>query len=102
MENSGSIKILSVIYMIFFGAFTIAALLNTNIQGYQLEAIYDVWVPLAFFVISFGIFRMTKWGRLLGYPVSLMLLPGVPIGTIFGGFMIWQLTKYRQGFTRWL
>jgi hypothetical protein len=58
----------------------------------------DAVIPVLLIVTGVGVLRRTRWGRWLGYFVSLPLLLGVPIGTLLGGYMIWHLTQYRRHF----
>ena len=61
----------------------------------------DIWLPVFWLLVSVGTLRRTKWGRWLSYPISSVLLLGVPFGTLLGGFMLWHLTKYRAAFNKW-
>lgn len=100
--DAGLTKPIAIIYLLLFGAFLAAALLNLNVAGFQLDRNYDAWFPAALIVVAIGILRRTIWGRWLCYIVSLPLIAGVPIGTLLGGFMVWHLTKYRGAFNKWV
>jgi hypothetical protein len=85
--------------MLFGSGLLIAIAMHGSIQGIELGW-FDAWLPVLIVIAGIGILRRTHWGRWLGYIVSLPLLIGVPIGTIIGGYMIWQLTKYRAAFSK--
>ena len=97
----GLTRVISLFYIAIFGPFLIMALVNAEIMGVQLDRSYDIWVPLFLVVVSCGVYRRTRWGRWLAYPISLVLCIGVPLGTLLGGYMVWHLTKYRSAFTQW-
>jgi hypothetical protein len=98
-RERGTTGFLALIYMVFGSGFLIAIAMHGSVQGIEL-AWSDAWVPALIVVAGIGILRCTHWGRWLGYVVSLPLLIGVPIGTILGGYMIWQLSKHRAAFSR--
>ena len=97
--KAGMTAALAVIYGLYGAGFLIAIGAGSTIQGMQLEWA-DAWLPALILAAGVGVWRRTRWGRWLGYLVSLPLLLGVPIGTMLGGFMIWQLTKYRESFSK--
>jgi hypothetical protein len=99
VRESGMTGVLAVIYLLFGSSLLIAVATHGSIQGIELEW-PDAWLPALIVVAGIGILRRTHWGRWLGYIVSVPLLFGVPIGTILGGYMIWQLTRHRAAFTR--
>ena len=41
--------------------------------------------------------RRDKRGRIAGFGLGLLMLPGLPFGTILGGFVIWGLTGKAAG-----
>lgn len=97
----GLTKAISIVYIFFGIAFAIAALESAEIAGIKLNWKNDIWVPLFWILAAVGTLRRTKWGRWMSYVFSSIFLLGVPIGTLFGGFMLWHLTKYRVAFNRW-
>jgi len=99
VREPGITGFIAIIYMLFGLGFLIAIGMHGSIQGIELGW-PDAWLPVLIVVAGVGILRRTHWGRWLGYIVSLPLLIGVPIGTILGGYMIWQLTTYRAAFSR--
>jgi hypothetical protein len=99
VPERGITGFLAIAYMIFGLGFLIAIATHGSVQGMRLEW-GDAWLPALILIAGIGILRRTHWGRWLGYIVSLPLLLGVPIGTILGGYMIWQLSKYRAAFSR--
>ncbi len=100
--DAGLTRTISLFYIALFGSILIAALLNAEFMGTPLDRSRDAWVPFLLVVVSCGVYRRTRWGRWLAYPVSLFLCLGVPLGTVLGGFMVWHLTKYRSAFNRWV
>lgn len=96
----GVIKVISSIYFLIGAGFIVGILLESEIQGVRLGWV-DAWFAIPLMVIAIGTIRRTKWGRWLMYFVSVISLAGVPIGTLLGWFMIWNLTKYRREFDRW-
>ena len=44
-------------------------------------------------VMAYGLLERRPWGRPLGIIVSLLELPGFPIGTITGGYTLWVLLQ---------
>ncbi len=97
----GLTKAISIIYFILGLGVIVAALNEIEINGIVLNWKYDIWAPIFIMIIALATIRKTKWGRWLSYPFSIVILIGVPVGTILGGFMLWHLTKYRAAFTRW-
>jgi hypothetical protein len=97
----GLTRAISIIYLFYGLGFLVAAIGGAEVAGIKLEWSTDVWVPLIFVLAAIGTLRRTKWGRWMSYPMSILFLPGVPIGTLLGGFMLWHLTRYRIEFNRW-
>ncbi len=44
------------------------------------------------FIIGAAVMRRATWGRYAGIVYGIISLPGVPIGTLVGGYLLWQLT----------
>jgi len=65
----------------------------------QLSAV-DALFPLLVIVGGLGAILRKPWGRWLCYAFSVLILPGVPLGTIIGGLMIYHLTVHRDQFRR--
>ena len=99
--NIGLTRAISIIYFILGLVIVIAVLNEVQINGIILNWKYDLWGPIIIMIVALGTIRRTKWGRWFSYILSMIILIGVPIGTIIGGFMLWHLTKYRASFTRW-
>lgn len=97
----GLTRTISLIFIVLFSSFLVAALLNAKVMNIQFDRTYDAWVPLFLVVVSVGVYRRTRWGRWFMYPVALFMCLGIPLGTLLGGFMFWHLTKYRAAFTTW-
>jgi hypothetical protein len=98
-QELGTTRFLAVLYMLFGSGFLIAIAMHGSVQGIELGW-PDAFLPVLIVFAGIGVIRRTHWGRWLGYLVSLPLLVGVPIGTILGGYMIWQLSRYRAAFSR--
>jgi hypothetical protein len=99
VRGPGITGFLAIIYMLYGSGFLIAITMHGSVQGIELGW-PDAWVPALIVIAGIGVLRRTRWGRWLGYMVSLPLLFGVPIGTILGGYMIWQLSRHRAAFSR--
>jgi hypothetical protein len=76
-----------------------ACFLGGNVAGFRLQP-EDAWFPGLLVVGAIGTIFRRPWGRWLSYFFSILMLPGVPIGTIVGGLMIYHLTIYRDQFRR--
>jgi len=98
-SRPGMTGAIAVIYVLYGTGLLLAIAMGGSVQGIELMW-SDAWFPALILVAAFGILRRTRWGRWLGYLVSLPLLVGVPIGTMLGGNMIWHLTKFRALFSR--
>lgn len=99
--NTGSTRLIAIIFVcILFGLF-IATLMESNLGGNKLSPSVDTILTGIGILIFIGVVRRTIWGRWLAYPILCVALLGIPIGTFFGGIMIWQLTKYRHNFNKW-
>ena len=97
-QHAGMTGAIAVIYCAYGVSFLVAIGLGANIGGIDLVWA-DAFLPVFTIVVGLGVLYRTRWGRWLGYVVSIPLLLGVPIGTILGGYMIWHLTQYRRLFT---
>ena len=60
----------------------------------------DAILPSLLALAGVGAYFRQPWGRWMCYFFSVILLVGVPIGTILGGLMIYYLTIYRAQFVR--
>ncbi len=79
------------------GAYIVAALSGAAINGQQTlpsdTIVLGVWL-----IAAIATLKRRNWGRIILYPFSALLLLGVPLGTVLGGFMIYHLTKHRDLF----
>jgi len=50
-------------------------------------------VPISLFFVARGIFARREWARWAGMIYGFLTLFGIPIGTIIGGYVLWQLKK---------
>jgi hypothetical protein len=95
----GQITPIAWMYIIYGLALGAACLAEAEIGPIRLSAI-DAVVPALQVVAAIGAILRRPWGRWLCYVFSVLLLPGVPLGTIIGGLMIYQLTIHRDQFRR--
>ena len=72
---------------------------EVQFEKVQLSAV-DALFPLLLIVAAVGAILRKPWGRWLCYAFSVLILPGVPLGTIIGGLMIYHLTVHRDQFRR--
>lgn len=93
----GLISPIGVFFIILGAALVAASLLRAEIRELRLTP-WDATGPVLMITAGVGAIFRKPWGRWLSYLISLLLLPGVPIGTIFGGYMIYHLTIYRDQF----
>ena len=98
----GQTKNVSIIYGVISVALIAAVLTGQNINGQQLSMKSDIWLPVFLLLTAIGVYRKTRWGRWLGYLVSIPFFINVPVGTFLGGYMLWHLTKYRGSFKQWM
>jgi len=50
-------------------------------------------LPISLFLVARGLFRQRDWARWTASAYSLLALFGIPIGTLIGGYVLWQLSK---------
>lgn len=76
-----------------------AVLLPVISQGQSLPSFmfallaFLVFVPVSLFVVARGIFAKREWARIAGMVYAGLALFGVPIGTVIGAYVLWQLSK---------
>jgi hypothetical protein len=95
----GIIKVISVIYILIGLGVAMASMRRAEIAGQQLEPL-DAVVPVVWIVGAVGTLLRKNWGRVASYIFSVVILFGVPIGTLLGGFMIYHLTKHKDLFRK--
>jgi hypothetical protein len=93
----GQITSIAWIYVVFGSGLLIASLAEAQIGPYRLS-FPDAIFPAFIIVAAVGAILRKPWGRWLCYAFSLLILPGVPLGTIVGGLMIYNLTVHRDQF----
>ena len=98
----GQTKNVAIIYGVISVALIAAVITGQNINGQQLSTKSDIWLPVFLLLTAIGVYRKTRWGRWLGYLVSIPFFINVPVGTFLGGYMLWHLTKYRGSFKQWI
>jgi hypothetical protein len=86
-------------YAIYGCALAACALTHQRLSGYELSGL-DAIVPALLALSGFGVTRRWRWARWACYFFSVLLLAAVPIGTLLGGLMIYQLTRLRDQFKR--
>ncbi len=57
-------------------------------------------IPVSLFVIARGIFSQRDWARWAGMAYGVLALFAIPVGTIVGGYVLWQLQKGWPGDAR--
>lgn len=95
----GIIKFIAWFYLIFGASLLVMSLVGARVAGMQLGP-EDCVLPAIIVLGALGTLRRKNWGRWISYVFSAMMLLGVPIGTLMGGFMIYHLTKHRSLFAR--
>jgi hypothetical protein len=100
-SNVGLTKVISVFYFMFGGTLVVASIFGFTISHTKLHWQSDAWLPSILMFSAIGTVRLTKWGRWSSYLFSILFLLAVPIGTLFGGYMLWHLTKFRSEFNKW-
>ena len=96
-RKGGLITQIGTIYLLMGLVLAVLALLRLKIGGYQLVP-WNAVTPALLAVAGIGAILRKQWGRWSCYFFSVVLLLGVPIGTILGGLMIYHLTIYRAQF----
>lgn len=99
LRKPGVITEIGWIYVVLGLACAAAALGRAQVQTIALQPLDAVFFGLLVFA-GIGSVLRKPWGRWLSYFFSVLLLPGVPIGTVVGGLMIYHLTIYRDQFRR--
>ena len=95
----GQITPIAWMYAIYGVGLAVACIAGAQIGQIQLSAV-DAFFPLLLIVAAAGAILRKSWGRWLCYAFSVLILPGVPLGTIIGGLMIYHLTVHRDQFRR--
>jgi hypothetical protein len=95
----GQITSIAWIYTVFGAGLFIACFAGAQIGQVRLSSI-DAVLPAVLILAAVGAIRRKSWGRWLCYGFSVLILPGVPLGTIVGGLMIYHLTIHRDQFGR--
>jgi hypothetical protein len=93
----GQITAIAWIYVIFGASLSAACLANASIGPFPLSAA-DLWLPGFLILAAVGAILRKPWGRWSCYVFSAIMLVGVPLGTIVGGLMIYNLTVHRDQF----
>jgi hypothetical protein len=84
-------------YIIYGVGVAAACCANVNVGQFRLS-VFDLWSPVLLIVAAIGAILRKPWGRWSCYIVSVLMLPGVPLGTMIGGIMIYNLTVHRDQF----
>lgn len=97
-RRPGVITEIGVVYVVLGLALAAAAVSGAQIGDFRLE-VWDAIAPVLLTLAGAGAILRKRWGRWSCYFFSVLLLPGVPIGTLIGGMMLYHLTIYRDQFT---
>ena len=96
-DRLGIINFISWCYLALGLAFVWASLTEKTLLGVRFEPVSAV-VPGIIALGAVGTLLRKNWGRRISYFTSVLVLPGVPIGTVLGGFMIVHLTRHKDLF----
>ena len=96
-QRFGVIATIASVYVLLGSAIVFLALTNAEFRGFQLDA-WSAIIPAFIVLAGIGTLLRRNWGRRLSLVVSGILLVGVPIGTLLGGFMIYYLIKGKNLF----
>jgi hypothetical protein len=94
---AGQITAIAWIYIIFGVVLLAACFADADIGQFRLS-VFDLWIPGLLVLAAVGAILRKPWGRWSCYVVSALMLVGVPLGTIIGGLMIYNLTVHRGQF----
>jgi hypothetical protein len=94
----GQITTIAWIYVVFGLGLVAACFANVEIGGKLRLSVFDLWIPGFLIVAAVGAILRKPWGRWSCYVLSVSILFGVPLGTILGGLMIYNLTVHRDQF----
>jgi hypothetical protein len=93
----GQITAIAWIYIIFGVGLFAACFTNARLGEFRLS-VFDLWIPGSLILGAIGAILRKPWGRWSCYIFSTLMLVGVPLGTIVGGLMIYNLTVHRDQF----
>ena len=93
----GQITAIAWMYIVFGLIGFIVCITGARVGAFRFS-IFDLWWPILLIIAAVGAILRKPWGRWGCYVFSLLILPGIPLGTIMGGFMIYYLTVYRDQF----
>lgn len=93
------IKIIAWIYVALGTSLVGCALLQVEFHGQRLGNVGAV-LPALMVLGAVGTLLRKQWGRYISYFFSALLLPGVPIGTFLGFYMIARLTRDKDLFVK--
>ena len=102
-ENIGVIKTIAALYIIA-AVVLIGVLIVVSFSGWDLEVgeFFEVdpvlglgWFPALVIVASLGMMSRKRWGRYMGYLVSIPIIFIFPFGTFLAAVLIWRLTTQR-------
>jgi len=100
-DNSGRSGLVTPIgwtYVVLGVALSVGALLRVTIGPVHMGPL-DLVSTILLVLAGVGAILRVPWGRWLAYAMSAILLVGIPIGTILGALMIYQLTIHRDQFS---
>src|SRR5262245_26267756 len=67
--------------------------------GQSLPVVFiPVWIvtvafPISLFIIAQGLFAQRRWARIAAQIYSVLAIFAVPVGTVVGFYVLWQLQK---------
>ena len=94
----GQITAIAWIYIVYGVGLSAACFANIESIGQYRLSVFDLWVPGLLILAAVGAILRKPWGRWSCYVFSTLMLVGVPLGTIIGGLMNYNLTVHRDQF----
>lgn len=95
----GVIKVIAWIYLVLGATWAAMCLLHVQVAGQQLGSLAAI-LPALLALGAIGTLLRRQWGRYLSVFFSVILLFAVPIGTLLGAFMLYQLVHNKALFAR--
>jgi membrane protein YdbS with pleckstrin-like domain len=99
-EKAGRvIRLMAWLSVLSFAAIGVAVVTPAIATGHPLPVefialgVVLLLIPLSLFVIARGVFKQRDWARWAGMGYAVLALFGIPIGTIVGFYVLWQLQK---------
>ena|SRR6266545_172510 len=92
-----TVRIGSIFYACYGVVLIACAFTGVSINGAQLEPLHAIG-PALVVLGAAGTLRKRRWGYWMSYVFSVLMLPGMPFGTVLGYAMIRGLRRNRHVF----